>query len=110
MFSHGDVSEPDLCTSEDSRFSANGGRHGQVAVGERVGGRLIGVFDVCCWVGAGVGKEVLAGGTLPGFSGDQARQAVEGEVDDRLIGGARRQVDLDLPLQFDNPRGDLDQA
>jgi hypothetical protein len=67
MFSHGDVSEPDLCTSEDSRFSANGGRHGQVAVGERVGGRLIGVFDVCCWVGAGVGKEVLAGAQCPVF-------------------------------------------
>jgi hypothetical protein len=39
----------------------------------------------------GVGRR----GTVPRFSGDQARQAVEDDAKDRLIGGARRQVDLD---------------
>jgi hypothetical protein len=33
---------------------------------------------------------------MPRFSGDQARQAVEHDSEDRLIGGARRQMDFDL--------------
>src|SRR5438270_3238310 len=44
------------------------------------------------------------------FSGDQARQAVENDAEDRLIGGARRQVDLDLLFQFDDAGGDFDEA
>ena len=44
------------------------------------------------------------------FSGDQARQAVEDDAKDRLIGRARRQVDLDLLFQLDDPGGDLDEA
>jgi hypothetical protein len=47
---------------------------------------------------------------MPRFSGDQARQAVENDAEDRLIGGARRQVDLDLLFQFDYAGGDLDEA
>ena len=41
--------------------------------------------------GSGVGR-----GTRPRRSGDQARQAAEGEADDRLLGCAGRQVDLIL--------------
>jgi len=44
------------------------------------------------------------------FSGDQARQAVEDDAKDRLIGRARRQVDLDLLFQFDDAGGDFDEA
>jgi len=47
---------------------------------------------------------------MPRFSGDQARHAVEDDAEDRLIGGARRQVDFDLLFQFDDARGDLDEA
>src|ERR1700738_3131234 len=47
---------------------------------------------------------------VPRFSGDQARQAVEDDAEDRLIGGARRQVDLDLLFQFDDAGGDFDEA
>ncbi len=47
---------------------------------------------------------------MPRFSGDQACQAVEDDAKDRLIGGARRQVDLDLLFQFDGAGGDLDEA
>src|SRR6266853_91977 len=47
---------------------------------------------------------------MPRFSGDQARQAVENDAEDRLIGGARRQVDLDLLFQFDDAGGDFDEA
>jgi hypothetical protein len=47
---------------------------------------------------------------VPRFSGDQARQAVEDDAKDRLIGGARRQVDLDPLFQFDDAGGDLDEA
>ena len=47
---------------------------------------------------------------MPRFSGDQARQAVEDDAEDRLIGGARRQVDFDLLFQFDDTGGDLDEA
>ena len=38
------------------------------------------------------------------------RQAAKGEIDDRLIWGAGRQVDLDLRLHLDDARGDLHQA
>ena len=55
---------------------------------------------------AGVGRR----GTVPRLSGDQVRQAVEDDAKDRLIGGARRQVDLDLLFQFDDAGGDLDEA
>ena len=44
---------------------------------------------------------------MPRFSGDQARQAVEQQGEDRLIGGARRQVDLDLLFQLDDASGNL---
>ena len=47
---------------------------------------------------------------MPRFSGDQARQAAEDDAKDRLIGGARRQVDLDLLFQLDDAGGDLDEA
>src|SRR6516164_9983024 len=47
---------------------------------------------------------------MPRFSGDQARQAVEDDAKDRLIGGTRRQVDRDLLFQFDDAGGDLDKA
>jgi len=47
---------------------------------------------------------------MPRFSGNQARQAVEDDAEDRLIGGARRQVDLDLLFQLDDAGGDLDEA
>ena len=53
-------------------------------------------------------REGARRGTLPRLSGDQTRQAVEGEAEDRLIGGARRQVDLDLGFQLDDAGGDLD--
>jgi hypothetical protein len=49
-------------------------------------------------------------GTVPRLSGDQARQAVEDDAEDRLIGGARRQVDLDLLFQFDDAGGDFDET
>jgi hypothetical protein len=47
---------------------------------------------------------------MPRFSGDQARQAVEDDAEDRPIGGARRQVDFDLLFQFDDAGGALDEA
>ena len=47
---------------------------------------------------------------MPRFSGDQARQAVEDDAEDRPIAGARRQVDFDLLFQFDDAGGDLDEA
>src|SRR5437868_11712996 len=49
-------------------------------------------------------------GTMPRFSGGQARQAAEDDAKDRLIGGARWQVDLDPLFQFDDTGGDLDEA
>ena len=57
-----------------------------------------------------MGEGKVRWGTLPRLLSKQARQAVEGEVEDRLIGGARRQVDLDLLFEFDDAGGDLDQA
>src|SRR6266478_1721719 len=47
---------------------------------------------------------------MPRFSDDQARQAVEDDAEDRLIGGPRRQVDFDLLFQFDDTGGDFDEA
>ena len=55
-------------------------------------------------------KGSRAAGHRARFSRDQARQAVEDDAKDRLIGGARRQVDLDLLFQFDDAGGDLDEA
>jgi hypothetical protein len=44
------------------------------------------------------------------LSGDQARQAAEDEVPDRLIGRAAWQMDLDLGFHLDDASGGLDQA
>ena len=49
-------------------------------------------------------------GHMPRLSGDEARQAGEEHGEDRLIGGARRQVDLELGFQFDDAGGELDEA
>jgi hypothetical protein len=57
------------------------------------------------WTGSGDGW-----GTLPRGSGDEARQATESEMADRLIRGAGRQVDLDLRRHLDDAGGDLHQA
>ena len=56
------------------------------------------------------GKEWRWRGMRPRFSGGQTRQAVEEHGEDRLIGGARRQVDLDLGFQLDDAGGEFDQA
>ena len=45
-------------------------------------------------------------GITPRLSGDD--QAVEQHGEDRLIGGAGRQVDLDLGFQFDDAGGEFD--
>ena len=50
------------------------------------------------------------GGITPRLSGDQTRQAVEEHAEDRLLGGARRQVDLDLGFQLDDAGGEFDEA
>lgn len=47
-------------------------------------------------------------GITPRLSGDETRQAVEQHGEDRLIGGARRQVYLDLGFQFDDTGGEFD--
>jgi hypothetical protein len=52
-----------------------------------MGGRLIGVCDVCFGYALGLGRTYCTG-TLPHPSGVQARQAIESEAEDRLIGGA----------------------
>src|SRR6516225_258450 len=49
-------------------------------------------------------------GITPRLSGDQTRQAVEERGEDRLLGGARRQVDLDLGFQLDDAGGEFDQT
>ena len=49
-------------------------------------------------------------GPMPRRSGDEARQAVEEDGEDRLIRSARRQMDLELGFQFDEAGGDFDQA
>src|SRR5512144_2317142 len=66
--------------------------------------------------GGSVGRRGVGGcggghgrGTRPRLSGDQPQQAAEDEVEDRLIGRAGRQMDLDLGFQFDDAGGDLDQ-
>jgi hypothetical protein len=46
----------------------------------------------------------------PPFSGHKTRQAIEERGEDRLIWGARRQVDLDLGFQLDDAGGEIDQA
>src|SRR5512147_1963859 len=68
------------------------------------GGRRL----VCDWAG-GLARSGDDGGTRPRFSGDQPRQAAEDEVEDRLIGRAGRQMDLDLGFHLDDAGGDLDQ-
>src|SRR5512147_164578 len=69
------------------------------------GGRRL----VCDWAG-GLARSGDDGGTRPRFSGDQPRQAAEDEVEDRLIGRAGRQMDLDLGFHLDDAGGDLDEA
>jgi hypothetical protein len=49
-------------------------------------------------------------GIRPQLSGHKTRQAIEECGEDRLIGGARRQVDLDLGFQLDDAGGEFDQA
>lgn len=49
-------------------------------------------------------------GQVPQRSGDETRQAADDEAEDRLVGRARRQVNLDLRLHFDDAGGDLDEA
>jgi hypothetical protein len=46
-------------------------------------------------------------GITPRLSGDETRQAVEQHGEDRLIGGAGRQVDLE-GFQFDDTGGEFD--
>jgi hypothetical protein len=50
------------------------------------------------------------GGITPWLSGDQTRHAVKEHAEDRLVGGARRQVDLDLGFQLDNALAEFDEA
>ena len=49
-------------------------------------------------------------GIRPRLSGNETRQTVKEHGEDRLIGGARRQVDLDLGFQLDDAGGEFDQA
>ena len=58
----------------------------------------------------GLKREGDCGGITPRLSGDEMRQAVEQHGEDRLIGSAGRQVDLDLGFQFDDASGKFDQA
>ncbi len=44
-------------------------------------------------------------GIMPRLSGQKTRHAIEECGEDRLIGGARRQVDLDLGFQLDDAGG-----
>jgi hypothetical protein len=60
------------------------------------------------WVGAGLKKGGRRRGITPRLSGDETRQAVEQHGEDRLIGGAGRQVYLDLGFQFDDTGGEFD--
>src|SRR5260370_37164560 len=108
-----DQSRPDLCSSKVHRRSVDD--DGCFLVVAYRGRRWMSFLPrrvLFVWIGrrwglkAGVGRR----GTMPRFSGDQAWQAVEDAAEDRLIGGARRQVDLDLLVQFDDAGGDLDEA
>ena len=81
-----------------------------VVVGEPVGRRRSGVEDRWGGEALEVAGRGLVGGTRPRLSGDQPRQAAEGQVPNRLIGGAARQVDLDLGFHLDDAGGGLDQA
>ena len=47
---------------------------------------------------------------MPQLSGDQTRQAAEEQGKDRLIGSARRQVDLELGFSAQRAGGEFDQA
>ncbi len=58
----------------------------------------------------GVKERRAIAGITPRLSGDETRQAVEQHGEDCLIGGAGRQVDLDLGFQFDDAGGEFDQA
>jgi len=84
-------------------------RRPKVLEGASIRGRLAAVVVFGREEALGL-RRTGSAGHRPRGSSDLARQAAEGEMEDVLVGGARRQVDLDLPLQFDNPRGDLDQA
>src|SRR5260370_34754723 len=108
-----DQSRPDLCRSKVHRRSVDDdGRFLVVADRGRRGMSFLPRRVLFVWIGrrwglkAGVGRR----GTMPRFSGDQAWQAVEDDAEDRLIGGARRQVDLDLLFQFHDAGGHLDEA
>ena len=65
-----------------------------------------------CFLGLGWHWGLKNGGRLRGItprrSGDETRQAVEQHGEDRLIGGAGRQVYLDLGFQFDDTGGEFD--
>ena len=81
-----------------------------VVFGERFGLRRSGVGDRQGEEALEVAGSGLGRGTQPRLSGDQARQAVEDEVPDRLIGRAAWQMDLDLGFHLDDASGGLDQA
>jgi hypothetical protein len=59
-------------------------------------------------VGIGWGLEVdgerRVRGQTPRRSSDEAWQTIEEHGEDRLVGGARRQMDLELGFQFDERR------
>ena len=47
---------------------------------------------------------------MPRLSSDKTRQAAEKHGKDRLIGGARWQMDFELGFELDDAGGDFDQA
>src|SRR5215471_15285181 len=49
-------------------------------------------------------------GRRPRTSGDQARQTIEEQGKDPVVGSARRQVDLELGFQLDDAGGEFDEA
>ena len=77
-----------------------------VVAGEPVGRRRSGMGDRWGGEALEVAGRGLGRGTRPRLSGDQA---AEDEVEDRLIGRAGRQMDLDLGFHLDDAGGDLDQ-
>ena len=56
------------------------------------------------------GKGGNGGASGPRLSDDQTRQAVKEHAEDSLLGGARRQVDLDLGFRLDDAGGEFDEA
>ena len=72
--------------------------------------RRRGGFVFRIWSALGLKNGGRLRGITPRLSGEEARQAVEQHGEDRLIGGAGRQVDLDLGFQFDDASGEFDQA